>query len=947
MKTLAYKYSNNKGLFEFIEKNNLWKQKNVLIQVFSWIIDKDKILEIRESLKEKIPFCKIIWATTAWEIYKNNADINSIVISFSIFEKTKLKSLVVSWEKVKTSSWIGKEIAKELVDKDTKLLIVFWDWLNINWEDFIKWIQSVNNEVTISWGLAWDNSMFKETFVFDSENITSNWAVWVALNSKDLKVFTKKNFDFVWVWKYLTVTKAKWNVIYEIDWINATEVYWKYLWEEIAKKLPAVWIEFPLVIENNWEKVARAVLWKWEKWSLKFAWNVKTWDKVQFAFGNAQMILDSAWKLYDHFCEKNIESFFVYSCMARINLMPQLIHLEIEPLQKNAETVGFFTYWEFFHSNNENNLFNQTMTIVWLSESNLEKKSGKFCDIEKNKLSPSSHSQTMKALSHLINETTSELYLLNNKLNSSAKEATQLKNFIKKIFDTQSNITIISSKKEMKMIDANAQFFKIFKFKNVKEFLEKCWCICELFVEKNWFLRKYNNWVYWIDYISKNPKKAHIAVFNIWWRERTFSVKLKNVHWENSDLFIISLSETTAIVNLNEKLNTSIEKEKKLKNFIQKVIESQSDAIAVIDTNEKKVLKYANKPFFRLFSIKDLNDFKWKYSCIFDIFEERKWYLLKELKNENWVNYLIKNKNKENKVLQKRNNKEKIFSIKVKKIERQSSLFIISFYDVTKIENLNKNLEKLVEERTKDLMKSYEKLKELDKMKDHFISIVSHELRTPMTIIKTYTSLLIEKAFWNLNEKQIWFLEKVYKNTWSLIDLVNDILDISKLESWKTDFNYEKLKILKFTNEQVKDFEILYKKQKKKIILKNNLKEEIFIKTDKKRLERVFTNLLSNALKFTEKWKWKVVVKLSMENNEKYIKVSVIDNWIWISKEKQKMIFEKFSQVDWHLQRSHEWTWLWLSIVRSIIRIMWWKIQVESVLWKWSNFSFTLPISKK
>lgn len=97
--------------------------------------------------------------------------------------------------------------------------------------------------------------------------------------------------------------------------------------------------------------------------------------------------------------------------------------------------------------------------------------------------------------------------------------------------------------------------------------------------------------------------------------------------------------------------------------------------------------------------------------------------------------------------------------------------------------------------------------------------------------------------------------------------------------------------------------------------------------------------MLWNSLKFTNEW-WKV--EIIATNSWDFIKVCVKDAWVWIPEDKIKTIFEKFSQVDSHLQRNYNWTGLWLSIVKMIVERMWWQVYVESEIWKWSNFFFTL-----
>jgi PAS domain S-box-containing protein len=231
--------------------------------------------------------------------------------------------------------------------------------------------------------------------------------------------------------------------------------------------------------------------------------------------------------------------------------------------------------------------------------------------------------------------------------------------------------------------------------------------------------------------------------------------------------------------------------------------------------------------------------------------------------------------------------------------------------------------------------------KRLENLKNEFLSIAWHELRTPMTVIRWYTYLFIRWKLGAINEKQKMYLEKIFSNTVGLINMVNDMLDVNKLEAWKMTFSYDKINITNTIKDSVDDMKELLKQ--KWVIIKTNLQEIITI-SDKDKIKQVVVNFLSNAYKFTDKW-WHINVKLELENN--LIKLSVIDSWIWIKKEDMEKLFKKFSQVWSYLNKTEKGTWLGLSICKQIIEEMWWNIFVESEYWKWSTFWFTLNLKNE
>lgn len=232
---------------------------------------------------------------------------------------------------------------------------------------------------------------------------------------------------------------------------------------------------------------------------------------------------------------------------------------------------------------------------------------------------------------------------------------------------------------------------------------------------------------------------------------------------------------------------------------------------------------------------------------------------------------------------------------------------------------------------------------EIDNLKDEFISVASHELRTPMTVIKWYSWLLLDEKLWKLNDSQRKFLERIKINTSNLLNLVNEMLDIWKLESRDLKFNYEKFNIKEFFEEVVSEFYSIYEQKSINLLYKCDLDKEEF-KSDKSKLKQVMINFIWNAYKYTES-KWQVSVECKIEDNK--LKVFVKDTWIWIPEQDIWKLFKKFSQVDSYLQKKIEWTWLWLAISKQIIEKLWWEIWVTSELRKWSTFYFYLPIVRE
>jgi len=419
MKTKNIHY--DKKTFEhFIQDNSFKDEKNLLVQVFSSIVDKDVLNSIIQNILHIIPQAKIIGATTDGEILENDVTTNQTVVSVTSFENA---SLDVSLQTKQSDSFTcGQSIAKELIQDDTKVLLLFSDGLNTNGERFLHGVKTLSNDITIAGGMAGDAGNFKETFVFTNDGIISDGAVGVAINAQELYVKTSYSFNWQEIGKELTITKATDNRVYEIDGISAVAIYAKYLGADIAKSLPAVGIEFPLILKRDGVKIARAVLGKGDDGSLTFAGNLAVGDKVHFGYGNSSMILRESIHTKDKFSSDSIESIFIYSCMARRRFLEEAICLELTPLANIAPTSGFFTYGEFFKANNCE-LLNQTMTILAMSEN--KQVNGHSFEDKTDDVNIADTSATHKALSHLIQETSNELKEANDNLEKIVQEKTK------------------------------------------------------------------------------------------------------------------------------------------------------------------------------------------------------------------------------------------------------------------------------------------------------------------------------------------------------------------------------------------------------------------------------------------------------------------------------------------------------------------------------------------
>jgi PAS domain S-box-containing protein len=226
-----------------------------------------------------------------------------------------------------------------------------------------------------------------------------------------------------------------------------------------------------------------------------------------------------------------------------------------------------------------------------------------------------------------------------------------------------------------------------------------------------------------------------------------------------------------------------------------------------------------------------------------------------------------------------------------------------------------------------------------NKHKSEFLANMSHELRTPLNAILGYTELILDKIYGEVPDKIREVLERLEKNGRHLLNLINDVLDLSKIEAGQLVLSLDEYSMEDVIQTVITSVEALAAEKNLKLNVRVPADLKIG-KGDQQRIAQVLLNLVGNAIKFTEKGEVKVAVGVS---NETFL-ISVSDTGPGISKADQKKIFEEFQQADGSSTRQKGGTGLGLSIAKKIVEMHGGQIWVESTLGKGSNFRFTLPI---
>jgi signal transduction histidine kinase len=224
----------------------------------------------------------------------------------------------------------------------------------------------------------------------------------------------------------------------------------------------------------------------------------------------------------------------------------------------------------------------------------------------------------------------------------------------------------------------------------------------------------------------------------------------------------------------------------------------------------------------------------------------------------------------------------------------------------------------LLKEQKAELITAKKKAEESDRLKSSFLANMSHEIRTPLNAVLGFTSLLKKSE---LNDSQKEFLTIIESSGNHLLELINDIIDISKLESGEVAMNQEKVNVNKLLTDVTNIFkaELISKKKNIKIITENGLRDDnVLIITDKKRLKQILINLIGNAVKFTDSGTIKV--RYTSQNGKLIFDVS--DTGIGISEEELPIVFNRFRQADETSTRAYGGTGLGLAISEACVKLL-------------------------
>jgi len=291
----------------------------------------------------------------------------------------------------------------------------------------------------------------------------------------------------------------------------------------------------------------------------------------------------------------------------------------------------------------------------------------------------------------------------------------------------------------------------------------------------------------------------------------------------------------------------------------------------------------------------------------------------------------------------------RIMLLNARRIYREANktqMILLAIEDTTErkraeeaLQKAHDELEAKVAERTKELAQANVQLKEMDRLKSEFLATMSHELRTPLNSIIGFTGIILQGIPGELNEEQKKQLSMVYDSAKHLLGLINDILDLSRIESAKMEISTERFKIEDVVSEVAQSLSPMISQKGLRLITEvPDETPEIY--SDRKKVFQILLNLVNNAVKFTPAGEVRIESKFDNDNLE----VSVADTGVGIKKKDIKLLFEAFRQIDGTVQRRYQGAGLGLYLCQKLVTLLGGNIWAESEYGRGSKFTFTLPL---
>lgn len=405
-------YHEQEDLTQLIEDRRVEDDPGLLVLIFTGITDQAYVQGLLTTLGTLFPNATLCGTTTGGEIAQGRAREHTTLLSFCQFEDTTLHSSLVAGQALHSRE-MGRQVGQANDTGNAQLLITFATALSTDGEAFAHGIEDTAPGVPIAGGLAGDNRRFRETLVFTRDGIVTRGAAAVSLYNPTLALISRYALDWIPLGRPLQITRAEGNRVYTIDGGPASESYERYLGKDISARLPALGMQFPLIVERDEMPIARMCLGIQPDGSLIYSGRLHEGERVRFGLGDPNSVVNTLRTTHRELSTERFEGMLVFSSVARKRMMKDSADLDAHYLDRIAPTTGFFSYGEFFSLPQGNRFFNHTMTAFGISETSA---APAVTAADTDTPSTTDTHLELRALSHLVSVTQEELEHVNASL---------------------------------------------------------------------------------------------------------------------------------------------------------------------------------------------------------------------------------------------------------------------------------------------------------------------------------------------------------------------------------------------------------------------------------------------------------------------------------------------------------------------------------------------------
>ncbi len=390
--------------FHLLPTEEINRAKSILVQIYCTYRSRIMLEKIAREVQIFFPDAVVVGLSTFGDIHDNAFSEHKTIVSITTFEKTGLTSYSLANIEDRQTRDAGRLLAKKVMKRDTKLLLLFSDTLQINPEELLEGVTSESGDIPVCGALASDYGKFFETLLIHNDQTITKGAVIVALNGSHLTTAMEAVVDLHLVGPDLHITAAKKNRVYEINGIIAAEIYQHYLGKLFVDTFPLSGLEIALVSKQENIQIARNVTKIFEDGSIRYTGNIDA--SIVWKFGYINKKLSSVFCFPKFEDENRFETFFLFSDASQHLMNKETLYNGIDTLSKMATTVGCFGFGQFYYKDGKHYLLNQSMVVLGLGET---KSSQKKIETECRKF-PVADSEEVNLLANTLSHLSSVMF---------------------------------------------------------------------------------------------------------------------------------------------------------------------------------------------------------------------------------------------------------------------------------------------------------------------------------------------------------------------------------------------------------------------------------------------------------------------------------------------------------------------------------------------------------